>query len=788
MDKKNNNLLLYYVLIAILFFSVLTGVGSISSVKAAEDAVEISLGQNKTISIKSNGNDANGNFTYDTAYLKITPTKTNSYMFIFPEHKSTLVYKIGKSLGANDVVSGYAMYSATNQFSRTLNAGTTYYIGITCNNKSKTVDYTEELSNMSVGCRIDITNYSYSPYSATYYGKDVKMEDINFMIYRTIKDASGTEEKNIATYNISYAKRNTETNTIGDYVTGFPATPGYYSLKVEGTGNYSGTKSFSYRIYDYKNLSDLSYQGEYSSVTYWGDPINPEDLKVKVYKKYKNPEGVQSTLYATATYKYKKWDNVNKKYGDYQNGLPSVGGKYVIEATGTGEFKGKTTFDLSIKDGLDISSSESSFYSNYGEDNDNNYYDDYYYSHGDNISVLNPEFQYTGSQVNLNQIILICHDFKGSSNSKILECGKDYVISGYCTADAYSRYYQLRNAIKWKTGSPTNAGIYYVKMDGKGIFHGTKYVQITIHTDIALDEISVKGNITKATQTVTVESGKNIFYSYKPENTGRYLIYSDANLGYPIFAVIYDSKGNYVDAIYGMNYNQSFMSSYGDYEYALRKTTGEKNDFSVIADLKGGETYYICLRIGRGTYVDYDNNKLCTIPDKTSFSIKIVSVPGNATDPKKQNQTVNTEKVSGFTVKNIQYKVTSSKKGKCQVTVVKNKNTKAKKVSIPKTVKYKGVTYSVTAIGSKAFYGNKKLTSVVILANVKTIGANAFSNCAKLKSISIKSKKISKIGTNAFKGINKNATITVPSAKLKSYKKLLKKAKLANTVVVKSQK
>ena len=54
-----------------------------------------------------------------------------------------------------------------------------------------------------------------------------------------------------------------------------------------------------------------------------------------------------------------------------------------------------------------------------------------------------------------------------------------------------------------------------------------------------------------------------------------------------------------------------------------------------------------------------------------------------------------------------------------------------------------------------------------------------------MKSITIKSKKLSKVGAGAFKGINKKATISVPKAKKKAYTKLLKGKGQAKTVKIK---
>ncbi|MDY3855444.1 MAG: GLUG motif-containing protein, partial [Butyribacter sp.] len=64
-----------------------------------------------------------------------------------------------------------------------------------------------------------------------------------------------------------------------------------------------------------------------------------------------------------------------------------------------------------------------------------------------------------------------------------------------------------------------------------------------------------------------------------------------------------------------------------------------------------------------------------------------------------------------------------------------NKN--AKSVTIPATVKIKGVTCKVTGIADNAMKGSKKLTKAVIGSNVKTIGKNAFAGSKKLKTVKI---------------------------------------------------
>ncbi len=119
------------------------------------------------------------------------------------------------------------------------------------------------------------------------------------------------------------------------------------------------------------------------------------------------------------------------------------------------------------------------------------------------------------------------------------------------------------------------------------------------------------------------------------------------------------------------------------------------------------------------------------------------------------------------------YKVLTQK-GKKGTVVCTGATKKVTKVSIPKTVKIGGITFTVTQIGDNAFKSNTKLKSVTIGANVTKIGKNAFSGCKKLSKITIKGSKLKSVGKNAIKGINKKATIKVPKKKLKKYKSLFK--------------
>ena len=137
--------------------------------------------------------------------------------------------------------------------------------------------------------------------------------------------------------------------------------------------------------------------------------------------------------------------------------------------------------------------------------------------------------------------------------------------------------------------------------------------------------------------------------------------------------------------------------------------------------------------------------------------------------------------------KKIKVKVTSSSKKNPTVAVMKITNKKAKKLTIPSTVKVSGVTYKVTAVAGQAFKGNKNLTNITIGRGITKIGNEAFSGCKNLKKITVTAGNLTTIRKSAFKGINKKATITVKGAK-KAKTTLIKKLKKSSIGYVKTWK
>ena len=83
-------------------------------------------------------------------------------------------------------------------------------------------------------------------------------------------------------------------------------------------------------------------------------------------------------------------------------------------------------------------------------------------------------------------------------------------------------------------------------------------------------------------------------------------------------------------------------------------------------------------------------------------------------------------------------------------------------VVIPESVEHEGTTYSVTSIGSSAFYGCSGLTSVTIPNSVTSIGESAFYGCINLTSVVLPN-NLTRIERRTFYNCSSLNTITIPN-------------------------
>ena len=84
-------------------------------------------------------------------------------------------------------------------------------------------------------------------------------------------------------------------------------------------------------------------------------------------------------------------------------------------------------------------------------------------------------------------------------------------------------------------------------------------------------------------------------------------------------------------------------------------------------------------------------------------------------------------------------------------------------ITIPSSVVYNEVTYSVTSIGWDAFAGCFGLTSVTIGNSVTSIGNGAFYGCSGLTSVTI-GNSVTSIGENAFENCSGLTSVEIPNS------------------------
>lgn len=121
------------------------------------------------------------------------------------------------------------------------------------------------------------------------------------------------------------------------------------------------------------------------------------------------------------------------------------------------------------------------------------------------------------------------------------------------------------------------------------------------------------------------------------------------------------------------------------------------------------------------------------------------------------------------------------------VQFVKTTNNK-KTITIPATVKIHGVSYTVNSIASNAFSKSRNVQKIVIGSNVKSISRNSFKGAKRLRTLVIKSAKLTKKGVrNSLKG-SKIVSIKFcgdASKKMKLYKKIFAKKNSGKKVKIK---
>lgn len=159
------------------------------------------------------------------------------------------------------------------------------------------------------------------------------------------------------------------------------------------------------------------------------------------------------------------------------------------------------------------------------------------------------------------------------------------------------------------------------------------------------------------------------------------------------------------------------------------------------------------------------------------------NVPGTPNTP---GQTVQLQEGTVYYAGDYGYRIVSLAGQTAELAAVKNEGL-TKLTAEASVVLEDGKTYQVTSIAAGLFknYKNKKnVTDIVIHTEIEKIEKQAFAGFAKLKSVSINSKKLTEIGDKAFFGLKKLKSIAIASEMLKKAGKNTFKGTAKNLVIL----
>jgi hypothetical protein len=187
----------------------------------------------------------------------------------------------------------------------------------------------------------------------------------------------------------------------------------------------------------------------------------------------------------------------------------------------------------------------------------------------------------------------------------------------------------------------------------------------------------------------------------------------------------------------------------------------------------GDYAFYNCLHLSRifsemvNPCLMHDNTfGIDTDIDKNIYGNTTVIVPKDTKSAYKSargwklfNNIIESSNYFMFEVDGINYKIDDDN----TVSVIPMDNKYQGKLFIPQIVTYNGMTYSVSSIGSFAFYNCNDLTSITIPKSVTFIGERAFDGCSGLTSLTIPN-GVASIGDKAFRGCSRLTSLTIPNS------------------------
>ena len=290
---------------------------------------------------------------------------------------------------------------------------------------------------------------------------------------------------------------------------------------------------------------------------------------------------------------------------------------------------------------------------------------------------------------------------------------------------------------------------------------GTYQVYVTVGEGENYKELSRKklGQFTIAPKNVNVSLQSDTTESIYGESVRLNITLSGTVQGTKPTGDVYIKEGDKIVADHLSLIENTVGSNNGNEEAELVYTTEfRSSDFSV-----GHHAFVANYVPGEDDQYSTSASDSVTVLVKEKVSPTDPTNPGNSGIESGENNAEKQIKIGDtFISGKLEYKVLSYGNSN-SVTVEKSTDKKLKSVTIPNTVTYQGVSFTVTQISGKAFQ-----------------------KCSKLKKITIKAISLKKVGKKAFSGIHERAVIKVPKKNLKSYKKILKGKGQKKTVKIKA--
>ncbi len=362
--------------------------------------------------------------------------------------------------------------------------------------------------------------------------------------------------------------------------------------------------------------------------------------------------------------------------------------------------------------------------------------------------------------------------------SKKTNYGKVKAIYDYMCKNIVYDYSGLRDNA---TGKYT---AYNALINGRAVCQGYASLFYRMARDAGLQARFIPGSSRSEPHAWNIVKLGKYYYNLDPTwdaGSRSYSFFLKSNNAFPDHI----RKTEYASAAFNKAYSmapKSYSSGTAVYNISKAAVSGIKSKAYTGGKITQSPTLRLngaTLKKNRDYAISYKNNV------NVGTATVIFKGKGNYSGTLKKTFKITLKKGNVYRAGAYKYRVTNvGAGGKGSVSLAGAVNKAISSVNVGSEVKIGGKTMKITAISANAFKNNKNLAKVSIGKNVKRIGSRAFYGASRLKSIVIKSTKLSDVGEKTFSGIHKDASIKVESGMRASYKALLKGKGQPRSVVI----